>query len=52
MRAKTKKYEVCTCSAYHYPHRRGSGRCDHHPDAVRRQYEQFTGERWDNEAAE
>lgn len=49
MRARTTKYESCSCPAYHYPHRRGSGRCDFHPDATRRQFEQFTGQLWDAE---
>ncbi len=49
MRAKTLKYQVCECPAYHYPHRRGSGRCDFHPDAVVRQFEAFTGQSWDGD---
>ena len=49
MRAKTLKYQVCECPAYHYPHRYGSGRCDFHPDAVVRQFEAFTGQSWDGD---
>jgi hypothetical protein len=48
-RLKSATYQQCLCSAYHYPHRYGSGRCVGHPDHVRRQFEQFTGQRWDGE---
>ena len=27
MRALVRKYSVCTCGAYHFPHRAGSGMC-------------------------
>jgi hypothetical protein len=27
MRRKTEKRRVCRCSAYHFPHRNGSGAC-------------------------
>ena len=27
MRAKSLKYELCECGAYHFPHRKGSGLC-------------------------
>ena len=47
MRATTLKYQSCTCGAYHYPHRRGSGICNFHPDGVKRQFEAFTGEKWE-----
>jgi hypothetical protein len=30
MRAKTDKYKVCHCGAYHFPHRKGSGACGNH----------------------
>jgi len=49
-RRKTKKYRPCTCQAYHYPHRHGSGRCEHHPEGTRRQWEHFTGEKWEEES--
>lgn len=49
-RAKTLKYQPCDCVGYHYPHRRGSGQCIHHPDGERRQFEAFTGESWDGAA--
>ncbi len=38
---------VCRCAAYHFPHRRASGRCDHHPEAAKRQHEHFHGTSWE-----
>ncbi len=38
---------TCTCSAYHFAHRIGSGRCIHHPDSEKRQFEANTGLKWD-----
>ena len=29
MRVVEEKYSVCTCPAYHFPHRRNSGLCGH-----------------------
>ena len=46
MRAKTLKYQACDCGAYHYPHRRGSGRCNFHPDGGARQWEAFEQNQW------
>ena len=47
MRASSRKYQACTCHAYHFPHRRASGRCNFHPRGVQRQFEAFTGQKWD-----
>ena len=38
---------TCTCSAYWYPHRVGSGQCLSHPDSEKRQFEKNTGLKWD-----
>lgn len=46
MRAKTLKYQACDCGAYHYPHRRGSGRCNFHPDGAARQWEALEQNQW------
>ena len=44
MAEKTERYRKCSCGAYHYPHRNGSGRCVSHPKHAMRMWEYVTGE--------
>ncbi len=50
MAKKSPRYKPCYCSAYHYPHRNGSGLCFAHPEHQKRQWEAFTGEPWSKSA--